>query len=365
MLFSKIPEMQADPFDQPTYLLTIGMIKYIPVFLFAILGGHIVKEYAKKEFIVGLIAVQIAIVFFLKIYVYGSFASLILLGSFVIFSLIYEPLIDYLTAYYSEKKGEYIYINSVVSLSRTMARLFAPMIFVYVIAKNSGNIFSTTQILYAILALSIVFIDFPKLESSEKKQQKSLIACMKNIISNKTALGILLIYCVFYLGINYLEYMVIISQKFASVQLGDLFMIMGAGFVCANVSLLILKDKIKSVHMMTFSLGLSGCMLILLPWIEIKNLVFGAIFLIGCGNGLAVPISMGFAQKLLKKDLIPYFSGLLDTSINICAIISVGIGFILIKTLGIKGVFFFDGLFLLVSMIIWILLNKNALGEIK
>ncbi|MCI5072875.1 MFS transporter [bacterium] len=357
--------MQSDPFDQPTYLLIIGMIKYTPVFLFAILGGHIVKEYAKKGFIVGLIAVQMVIIFFLKTYTQDSYASLILLGSFVIFSLIYEPLIDYLTAYYSEKKGEYIYMNSIVSLSRTSARLLAPMMFVYVIAKNNGDIFSTTQIMYLILAVSIMFIDFPKLESGEKKQKKSLIVCMKNIISNKTALGILLIYCVFYLGINYLEYIVVISQKFASVQLGDLFMTMGAGFVCANASLLILKDKIKSIHMMTFSLGLSGTMLIMLPWIEVKYLVFMALFLIGCGNGLAVPISMGYAQKLLKKDLIPYFSGLLDTAINVCAIVSVGIGFVLMKTLGAKGVFLFDGLFLLMSMLIWVSLNKNTLGEIK
>ncbi|MEZ4815047.1 MAG: hypothetical protein R3A80_07560 [Bdellovibrionota bacterium] len=362
-----VPDAKYYPFSQENYLLCMGVIKYAPVLLLSVIGSHWISNNLSKNLVVALVVLSSAIIIALSAVPIESFRYLSIFFVYILFSVIYEPVVEILSSYWGEKRQNYLLVNGLVTLARTSARYLGPILITSFIGRYLNlQLPQLSALLLVFLASALVFCDFPKTEKIEEGvvTRLSFKESMQKICQSKLSLGLLVIYCIFYLGVSYLEYLVTLLDPQSKVTLAQLFSSLGLGFVVSNILIMIMKGKLKQPLIFFLSLLLTGSCLVLLPFVS-QGLLPRVMFLIGIGNGFAVPISLSIFQKLLGRKLIGHFIGVLDASINMCALISLGVGYVLFRTVGSSYIFVFDGTMILVSAFVWLMLDKSEVLSAK
>ena len=121
----------------------------------------------------------------------------------------------------------------------------------------------------------------------------------------------------------------------------------------SNVFILKFKKSIKNEKsLLKYTLILTGLSLISLSFVDASfHLVF--IYLMGVGNGLSVPIATTIMQKNLKLTELSMLSGVIDTVTNLCAILSLAIGWSVLKIFSYEVIFIVDGLIVLAGALYW------------
>lgn len=368
LLYSEVPGVNPAPFSQESFLSFIGVIKYGPPLVLSIFAGYIVQSRITKRFVILLTASCSFLLFLSALIPSESISALIAVFVIAMTSIIYEPILEVLCAYYGEKTGNYLAVNNAMNLARTCARMIAPLLLLYVLKKYFSFSIQITSGIFVIFASAFfLFVHFPEDMAPEDKAsnvQPRFFESLKKVFSNPNAYQILIVYSTFYLAVNYLEYFVTIIKPGSTIKLGHLFSILGAGFVTSNLLTLVFKKhlNIKPVHL-GYSLFFTGIGLILLTIVPGKMIVLCPFF-IGLGNGLSVPLGSAIIQKSLERKDIAVFFGALETSINICGIISMTIGALVFKLLGASTVFIVDGVIIIVSGIYWVIVsNRGARGK--
>ncbi len=367
-LFSDVPSKAHAPFSQETYLSLIGIIKYGPPLLLSIFAGYIVRSRINRRFVFLITAVCSLALFFSSMISIPSIAALLAVLSLVMTSVLYEPVLEVLCAFYGERTGNYMAVNNAMNLARTSARMLAPLLTLYVIKSSvSLSIEVISGLLLGLSALLFLFVRFPEDVPTEQEQigHCGFFASLKQVFSNSSALRVLIVYSTFYLAVNYLEYFVTLLNINTGIKLAHMFSALGAGFVTSNFMSLVLKRhiKIKPVHL-SYSLFLTALGLLLLPLVT-GPLILICPFVIGLGNGISVPLGSSIVQQSLDRNGVAVFFGALETSISICGIISMGIGFTSYKLFGPRAVFLVDAGIIGMAAVYWtITINwRNRVSE--
>jgi hypothetical protein len=345
--YSQLPGLEdTAPLSKELYVSLIGILKYAPQITLSVFLGNLVNnKLNKRNYILGLSFFVIILSLFSQLEV-NSLTNLLLTFIVVILSSVYEPALNAICSSIAEKKENYLFVNNAQLISRTFARFLAPLIFLYILKDH----FSIIQILIAFLVLALIssfFIGVPSVKISDASgvSNKSVLSeTLSKVRKSKPVTILTVVYCLFYLSINYLEYFTFLINKESEINLSLLFSVLGAGFLFINILFLIWKPsrKIQNTYL-SVSLLVSGASLILLPFVS-DWLKLVCIFIIGSANGGAVPVAMSIFQEVLKKERIASFIGFLLTIINLCAVISMGIAYIITTVLSYEYVFIVDGL---------------------
>lgn len=368
ILYSQLPEQSPAPFNQETYLSLIGAVKYTAPLLLSVFAGYIVRTRVNRRFSAQLLVGAAGFIYFLGSHATGAISNLLILCTVALLAVLYEPIIDVLCAFYGEKQGNYLSVNSAMTLVRTSARMLGPLITLYLIVPYLR--LPLSQIVSLLLGLAALFVVFAEFPDPTPVDEGSLVvsggffSTLQSVLANPTSAQLLIVYSTFYLSINYLEYLVTLLPTGSPIALSSVYSVLGGGFVASNVFVLLFKKRldIRPVHLSS-SLALTGFALFALPLLPGRMLFLGA-FLAGFGNGISVPLGASIIQSSLPRSQIAVFSGALETCVNACGIISMGLGIILFHFFGAVGVFYGDAILVLGSAFIWNLSFKRRPGYV-
>ena len=152
---------------------------------------------------------------------------------------------------------------------RTSMRFLAPLIVVVpIIDVNISSNFST--FVFAFFAAFLIIFSFllPRFEVEMKGEDISYVESFKSILRNPLCRYLLLIYSIFYLSVNYLEYFALLLPPNEVDQVGFYYSALGLGFMASNLFILKFKSLIKNeAEVLKFTLVLTGLSLISLSFV--------------------------------------------------------------------------------------------------
>lgn len=354
VVYSKLPALEVTSISKVSYLSLIGLIKYLPVFVFSSYLSHKISTKLTKAKAIQLLLLTYFI--FIGIH-YLLPSDLTALGSLLLVSLlaiVYEPLFDTVKATVVNKTKDYFFINAMGSLVRTSMRFIAPLIILIPLLESDieRNLSLIVFLLVGFFILTLIYT-LPRFELLMERDNISYTESLKSIFLNPLCRYLIVIYSIFYLSINYLEYFALLLPLGRSGDVGYYYSSLGLGFMTSNILIIVLKRLIKNEkEILKFTLMLTGICLVLLAVVPLSLHLY-LVFLMGIGNGFSVPVATAIMQKNLKLKDLSMFSGVIDTTTNFCALISVGIGWVILKAFSYKVIFITDGVIILLGALYW------------